>query len=248
METAFITGANKGIGFEIARNLGKRGYRVLVGARDRKRGQDAVASLSQQGYSAGMVLVDTSDLQSVNLAAELVARECPELCLLVNNAGTPGYQEALQPQKTDAADVGKAMTAPGWEFTADILELTWRTNFLGHFQLIKGLMDTLARNRGKILSVSIPTDPSPMFNAFAYQTSKASLNAMTKSLGLSFEKAGIPVEILAVAPGATSTDLNGHIQGPHVKTPEQAAEAIVGFAFDGKRHNGQVINFDGTVY
>jgi len=51
-----------------------------------------------------------------------------------------------------------------------------------------------------------------------------------------------------VTPGGTSTDLNGHIQGPHVKTPQQAADVILGFAFDGQDHNAQVINYDGTVH
>jgi len=59
---------------------------------------------------------------------------------------------------------------------------------------------------------------------------------------MAFEKQNIPVEILAVQPGAVSTDLNGHIQGSFVKTPEQAAALILGFVFDGQKRNGQVIN------
>jgi len=68
---------------------------------------------------------------------------------------------------------------------------------------------------------------------------------MTQSFGMAFEKQNIPVEILAVQPGATSTDLNGRIQGSFVKTLEQAAALILGFIFDGQNRNGQVINAGG---
>ncbi|MNF00264.1 hypothetical protein D3C80_1990670 [compost metagenome] len=70
---------------------------------------------------------------------------------------------------------------------------------------------------------------------------------MTKSWGMSFEKENIPVEIFAVMPGAVSTDLNGHMTGDFVKKPVQAAELIVSFVLDDVNHNGQVINFDGTL-
>jgi len=232
MNTALITGANKGIGFALAKDLGTRGYHILVGARDAKRGDDAVKELRCLGITADLVLIELTDLANVRQAADAVQRDFPEVNLLVNNAATPGYP----------------MRAPAWGFDAEEIERIWRTNFLGHFELIKQLMPTLAANHGKILNVSIPIEPSAVFNCFAYQTSKAPLNVMTKSLGLAFADQGVPIEILAVTPGGTSTDLNGRIAGPGVKTPEQAATAIVKFLFDGQDHNGQVINFDGKVY
>jgi len=67
-------------------------------------------------------------------------------------------------------------------------------------------------------------------------------------LGGRSHRRDVLLQILTVTPGGTSTDLNGHIQGPGVKTPEQAAAAIIGFLVDGQDHTGQVINFDGTVY
>jgi NAD(P)-dependent dehydrogenase (short-subunit alcohol dehydrogenase family) len=231
MNTVLVTGANKGIGFEIARNIGKRGYHVLVGARNEQRGLAAVEQLRAEGLSADFLQLDVVDLKSIDAAAKLVAEKYPNLNLLVNNAGIPGYP----------------MYAAGWEFDAATLEQTWRTNFLGPFELIKKLLNTLKANHGKILNVSIPIEPMPFFNAFAYQTAKAPLNVMTKSFAMVFEKENIPVEILTVTPGAVSTDLNGHIQGSFVKTPEQAAALIVGFAFDGQKRNGQVINHDGVI-
>ncbi|MCL2471182.1 MAG: SDR family NAD(P)-dependent oxidoreductase [Propionibacteriaceae bacterium] len=232
MTTAFITGANKGIGFAMAENLGARGHHILVGARDEQRGQTAVHALRAQGVVADLVVIDVSDMGSVRQAAEVVRRDYSDLGLLVNNAGTPGYP----------------MRAYGWEVDTQTLDDIWRVNFLGPFELIKQLKGVLAANNGTILNVSIPIEPAARFNTFAYQTTKAPLNVMTKSLGLAFATENIPIQILAVTPGGTSTDLNGHIQGPGVKTPEQAAAAIIGFLVDGQDHNGQVINFDGTVY
>jgi len=232
MTTVFITGGNKGIGRAIAENLGSRGYQILIGARDEGRGRKAVEELRVMGFAAQFVRIDMADLTSVDEAAAYVSKEYGDLELLINNAATPGYP----------------MHAPGWHFEASELERIWHTDFLGPFELVKSLMGVLARNHGRILNVTIPIEPSAGFNAFAYQTSKASLNVMTKSLGLSFAEEGFPIEIFAVTPGGTSTDLNGHISGPHVKTPEQAASVIVSYLFDGQYHNGQVINFDGGTW
>ena len=232
MTTAFITGANKGIGRAIAENLGARGFEVLIGARDEGRGRAAVEELRVMGMDAQFVHIDMSDLTSVDEAASYVSKEYGDCSLLINNAATPGYP----------------MRAPGWEFEAGELERIWRTNFLGSFELIRSLMGVLARHSGRVLNVSIPIEPRPEFNTFAYQTTKASLNVMTKSLGLAFAEEGFPIEIFSVTPGGTSTDLNGHIHGPYVKTPEQAASVIVDFLFDGQDHNGQVLNFDGRTW
>ena len=232
MTTAFITGANKGIGRAIAENLGGRGYQVLIGARNEERGRRAVEELRAMGLAAQVVHIDMSSLTSVDEAAAYVREEYGDLELLVNNAATPGYP----------------MHAPGWAFEARELERIWRTDFLGPFELVKSLMDVLARNHGRIVNVTIPIEPSPRFNTFAYQTSKAPLNVMTKSLGIAFAEEGFPIEIFAVTPGGTSTDLNGHIEGPYVKTPEQAASVIVDFLFDGQNHNGTVINYDSRTW
>ena len=232
MTTAFITGANKGIGRAIAENLGARGYQVLIGARDEGRGRTAVEELRVMGFDAQFVRIDMSDLTSVDAAAAYISKEYGDLELLINNAATPGYP----------------MRAPGWQFEASELERIWRTDFLGPFELVKELMGVLARNKGRILNVTIPIEPSAGFNTFAYQTSKAPLNIMTKSLGIAFAEEGFPIEIFAVTPGGTSTDLNGHIDGPYVKTPEQAASVIVGYLFDGQPHNGHVINYDGRTW
>ncbi|MFB5268343.1 SDR family NAD(P)-dependent oxidoreductase [Paenibacillus enshidis] len=228
-KTALVTGANKGIGFEIAKQLLEAGYRVLVGARDQERGETAVTALRKFG-DAELVLLDVADLESIDHAVTTIKQNYPELTLLVNNAGIPG-------------DMHKS----GWEFTVEELQATHQVDFIGPFALSKGLLPLLITNKGMIENISIPIEPHPFFNTFAYQTAKAPLNVMTKSWGMSFEKESIPVEIFAVMPGAVSTDLNGNIQGDFVKTTAQAAEVIVGFILDDENHNGQVINYDGTL-
>lgn len=229
MKTALVTGANKGIGFDIAKELLLDDYRVLVGARDEERGLAAVATLRAFG-AAELLLIDVADLDSIHAAVETIKANYDDLALLVNNAGIPG-------------DMHKV----GWEFSTQELLHTHLVDFIGPFELSKGLLPVIIANQGKILNVSIPIEPIAMFNAFAYQTAKAPLNVMTKAWGLSFTQNDVPVEIFAVMPGAVSTDLNGNIQGDFVKTKEQAAKLIIDFTRDGVNHNGQVINFDGSM-
>ncbi|WP_411346201.1 SDR family NAD(P)-dependent oxidoreductase [Paenibacillus sp. WLX1005] len=228
-KTAFVTGANKGIGYEIAKRLLEEGYRVLVGARNQERGEAAVAALQAFG-DAHLIVLDIADLQSIDRAVATITNQYPELSLLVNNAGIPG-------------DMHKV----GWEFDVEELQATHRVNFIGPFALSKGLLPLLIANKGTIQNISIPIEPLPYFNTFAYTTSKAPLNVMTKSWGMSFEKENLPVTIFAVMPGGVTTDLNGNMTGDFMKTPAQAAQLIVGFLLDGENHNGQVINYDGTL-
>lgn len=228
-QTAFVTGANKGIGFEIAKHLLEAGYRVLVGARDRERGEKAVHDLRAFG-DAHLIVLNMADLDSVDQAVQTITVDYPELSLLVNNAGIPG-------------DMHKV----GWEFTVEELQATYQVNFIGPFALSKGLLPLLIANQGTIQNISIPLEPIPQFNPFAYTASKAPINIMTKSWGMNFAKENIPVEIFAVMPGGVTTDLNGNMTGDFMKTPAQAAKLITGFVLDDENHNGQVINYDGTL-
>lgn len=232
MKTAFVTGSNKGIGFEISKKLLKEGYHVLVGARDEARGQKAIIELAKYGH-VDLIRIDISDSKSINEAVERVNNEFKDLNLLVNNAGIPG----------------ELLKGHDWDFTRNELLETYTVDFLGPFDLSKGLLPLLIENHGKIVNVTIPIEPFyfPNMNFFAYQTGKAPLNVMTKSWGINFDKMNLPVQIFAVMPGAVSTDLNNHITGEGVKTPEKAAEWIVGLALDEINHNGQVINNDGRL-
>ena len=232
---ALVTGANKGIGLEIARELGKRGYVIMLGARDEKRGNDAVSSLTAQGITASFIRIDLDDFDSLHEAAKSVKN----LDILVNNAGIPGNI------KTDKSDLDMSKSA--FAYTTDDLRRTMEVNFFGTHELINVLLPNLTKE-AKIVNVTIPVSGNHFWQPLAYITSKAAQNVMTQAYGVEFEKTGGMRQIFGVMPGAVATDLNGIKVGDHggrVKSAEDAGKLIVGFMFDGKNHNGHLINFDG---
>lgn len=226
----FITGSNKGIGKQIAREMGKNGWSVLIGARDEHRGLEAVRELKKEGIEAGYLNIDLKNQKTISAAAGTVKSEHPDLAMLINNAAIPGD-----------------MRKPGYEFTTDELREVMETNFFGPFELTRQLLPTLEANNGRIVNISIPIGAIDFFNPFAYKTSKAPLNVMTQSMAQSFRQRDKPLEIFAVMPGATTTDLNGNSTGEHFKTAEEAGRLIAGVILDGKNHNGEVINENGAV-
>ncbi|MFP8048516.1 SDR family NAD(P)-dependent oxidoreductase [Weissella confusa] len=228
-KTALVTGANKGIGYAIATQLIQKGYTVLVGARDAERGAAAVSDLQAFG-NAELLLVDVANLDSIHEAVANINANYDGLDLLINNAGISGDMERT-----------------AWEFEAQELLDIYKVDFIGPYELTKGLLPVLQKNNGTIINVSTPIEPGKWWHPLGYMAAKAPLNVMTKDFGLEFEQQGMPVEIFAVMPGAVSTDLNGHIQGDFVRTTENAAELILSFFFDDQNHNGQVINEDGSV-
>ena len=233
---ALVTGANKGIGFEIARELGKNGYEILLGARDESRGAQAVEALKKEGITASFIKIDLNDFDSLHAAAGKVGT----LDLLVNNAGIPGN---LKTQRSNL-DMGKSPFA----YTTEELRQTMEVNFFGTHELIKSLMASLAED-AKIVNVTIPVSGNRYWQPLAYKTSKAAQNAMTMVFGVEFAKTGSKRQIFGVMPGATGTDLNGETAGAHggmYKSARDAGKLIAGFALDGKNHNGHVLNWDGT--
>lgn len=230
---ALVTGANKGIGFAIAQELGQKGYEVFVGARDEVRGQAAVNQLTSKGIQAKLIKIDLNDFSSLKEAGKVI----DQLDLLVNNAGIPGN---IASEKS-ARDMSKS----AFDYTTNDLKETLAVNFLGTHELIKCLLPKLSKE-GKILNVTVPVSGNQYWQPLAYITSKAALNVMTMAFGNQFIKEGSQRQIFGVMPGAVATDLNGATANEHVKTPEAAAHNIIHFLFDGKNHNGQIVNHDGT--
>lgn len=229
VKTALVTGANKGIGYAIAQQLLEQGYTVLVGARDAGRGEAAVRELQAFG-NAELLLVDVADLDSIHAAVASITANYDGLDLLVNNAGISGD-----------------MDRTAWEYeTQELLDI-YKVDFIGPYELTKGLLPVLQKNSGTIINISTPIEPGKWWHPLGYMAGKAPLNVMTKDFGLEFEQQNMPIEIFAVMPGAVSTDLNGHIEGDFVRTTDNAAELILSFFFDDQNHNGQVINEDGSV-
>ncbi|MCZ1267821.1 MULTISPECIES: SDR family NAD(P)-dependent oxidoreductase [Paenibacillus] len=231
-KTAFVTGANKGIGFEIVKQLGQAGWRVILGARSAERGEAAVAELNSEGLDIDFVQIDMSDLESIKRAAITIIKDYPDLKLLINNAGMPG---AFSRSFTDTKE--------------EDLRNAFEVNFFGTFRLNQHLFPLIKDNEGTIVNVS--TDMASLdhmqnagfaLNAFDYNSSKTANNAMTVSMAYELKRSR--AQVFAVTPGFTSTDLNGNAEGG--KSKEEAAAIIVGYATDGKHHNGEFLNEQGV--
>jgi NAD(P)-dependent dehydrogenase (short-subunit alcohol dehydrogenase family) len=224
-----VTGANKGIGFETARQLGVLGWTVLLGARDETRGQNAVAKLKAEGIDAQWIKIDYNDVETIQLAAQAVADNHADLKVLINNVGIPGD-----------------MRKPGYEFELSELREVIDVNFYGNFAMIKAFYPILAKNNGRILNLTIPIGSNERWHPFTYTTSKAALNVMIQSLAISFEQGNIPVEIFGVMPGGVTTDLNGNSTGPYMKTVVEGGKVVVDLLTDGKNYQGQIIDERGV--
>ena len=224
-KTVFVTGANKGIGYGIAKHLGLSGWRVVLGARDEKRAEKAIEELRALGIDvAGWVSVELSDLDNIEKAAKTIATEYPELSLLVNNAGIPG-------------DMSQTSYATDMKHIKDTLDV----NFIGTFALTKALIPVIEKNQGRIVNVTVPSEISPYWHPLAYVASKAAQNAMMGVMAVEFEQNNVPVEIFSVHPGPTTTDLNGNMALPGFHDIETVGQKMAELINDGKNHQGEFI-------
>lgn len=225
MKKVLVTGANKGIGFEIARHLGKSGWQVIMGARSQERAEAAIRQLKAEGIeTAGWQHVDLSDNESLEISAAEIGRKHPDLSLLINNAGIPGDMEVMSYEAS----------------LADITQ-TVQVNYIGTFCLTKALLPLLTKNKGRIVNITVPTEVSPYWHPMAYVASKAAQNVMTSIMAMEFEKKQIPVEIFDIHPGATCTDLNNHYSGPGSHQPDVIGEKVAAIINDDQRHQGELL-------
>lgn len=225
MKKVLVTGANKGIGFEIARHLGKSGWQVIMGARSQERAEAAIRQLKAEGIeTAGWQHVDLSDNESLEISAAEIGRKHSDLSLLINNAGIPGDMEVMS-YEADLADVTQ----------------TVQVNYIGTFCLTKALLPLLTKNKGRIVNITVPTEVSPYWHPMAYVASKAAQNVMTSIMAMEFEKKQIPVEIFDIHPGATCTDLNNHYSGPGSHQPDVIGEKVAAIINDDQRHQGEFL-------
>ena len=224
-KTAFITGANKGIGFGIAKHLGLSGWRIIIGARNQERAEKAIRELTALGIDVpGWVNVELADLASVENAARELNDKHPELSLLVNNAGIPGDM-GVDSLHTELSDIRE---------TLDV-------NFVGTFALTKLLMSLLAKNNGRIVNVTVPSEISPYWHPLAYVTSKAAQNAMMGVMAIEFQQHNTPLEIFSVHPGPTTTDLNGNMSLPGFHDIDTVGEKMAELINDGQSHQGEFV-------
>ena len=197
---ALVTGANRGIGFEIARQLGHLGFTVLVGARDPARGADAVRRLAADGVDGEVVALDVTRESSIAAAAASVARRHGRLDVLVNNAGV-ALDRGLRPSEVPPA----------------VLRATYETNVFGPVAVIQAFLPLLRRApAARIVNVSselasLAQNQNPDFEfahvkLLAYNSSKTALNAVT--VQFAHELRDTPIKVNAADPGYTATDFN----------------------------------------
>ena len=224
-KVALVTGANKGIGFGIAKHLGLNGWKVVIGARNQERAGKAIEELRKAGADVlGWVHIELTDLDDISQAAKEVSESYPCLTLLVNNAGIPGDM-SVDSLHTETDDIRK---------TLDV-------NFIGTFALTKALQPLLAQNEGRIVNITVPSAISPYWHPLAYVTSKAAQNAMMGVMAMEFQQQGTPVEIFSVHPGPTTTDLNGNMSLPGFHDIETVGKKTAELINDGCNHQGEFI-------
>ncbi len=224
-EVALVTGANQGIGLQIAKDLASYGFTVLVGSRNLERGEAAAKAV---GGNAHALQLDVTDQASITAAADRVRGEFGRLDVLVNNAAIsntglrPGMTIEEYAQSTRPSNV-----------SLDEVRAVWETNVFGVLAVYQAMLPLLrAAPHARIVNVSsgvgsltANSDPAfPYRGIFGpvYPASKTALNAMTVAMAIELEPTGIKVN--AVSPGYTKTNLNNYSGTETVE--EGAAEAV----------------------
>lgn len=227
---ALVTGANKGIGLQIATDLAGHGLTVLVGSRDLERGQTAAQSV---GADARAVQLDVTDQASIAAAAKRIRDEFGRLDVLVNNAGI-GHAGAPGRPLKEIAQSGRPSVA-----SLDEVRAVFETNVFGVIAVTQAMLPLLLEApAGRIVNVSSasgsltmsadPGNPRRALFGAVYSPSKTALNAITLAFAVELEPTGIKVN--AAAPGFTATDFN-NFEG--TRTVQQAAREPVRLALLG---------------
>jgi NAD(P)-dependent dehydrogenase (short-subunit alcohol dehydrogenase family) len=237
MRSVFITGANQGIGFQTARQLGELGYFVYLGSRDRTKGSEAVKELEGQGIkNVALIDIDVTSIDSIKQARRHLEAKTEVLDVLINNAGISGKQ----PQNISSVEM-------------ENLQRVFATNFFGAVQITQQFIPLLKRSNQPVIvnvssemgSLAVQSNTSnPNRGLYdAYSCSKAALNGFTVMLANQFKDT--PFRINSVTPGYTATNLN---QYKGAKTAEEGASVIVKYAtLDSSGPTGKFFNKDGEV-
>ncbi len=200
---AFVTGANKGLGFQTSKVLAESGIKVLMGARNVERGTAAVQELKNEGLDVELLQLDVSKPESIKKAVAEINTNYDKLDIKVNNAGIIHKDESWQ-QNTSP-------TVP-----SRVLKETFETNFFGLIDLTQQLLPLIKKSSaGNIVNVSsilgslnVGNDPNSMYyvaKPFAYNASKAALNSFTIHLAAALKEDHITVN--SAHPGWVKTDL-----------------------------------------
>ena len=201
---ALITGANRGIGLQTAKDLGSDGVILLLGARDVAKGEAAAAGMRQKGFEAEAVHLDVTHPGTHGKVYDFIDQNFGRLDILINNAGVflESFSSPVQPSA----------------LSLEVLRKTFETNFFGTVALTKKLLPLIRRSQaGRIVNVSsimgslaLHADRlSPVYHSsvFAYNTSKAALNSFT--LHLAYELRDTSIKVNSAHPGWVKTEMGG---------------------------------------
>lgn len=216
MKTALITGANKSIGFETARQLLQQGYYVYVGSRDIKKGEEAVSRLKLEGLNnVAPIEIDVDNIESIQAARTQLSKKINVLDVLINNAGISGAMHTAL------------------ETDINVFRQVFETNFFGVITVTQTFIDLLKQSPAPRIvnvtsglgSLTLHSDPNWKYYGVkpaGYVSSKAALNAYT--ILLANNLLNTPFKVNAVDPGYTATDFNHH-SGPGT-VPDAAARVV----------------------
>ncbi|MCX6148003.1 MAG: SDR family NAD(P)-dependent oxidoreductase [Candidatus Kapabacteria bacterium] len=209
-KTVLITGANKGIGFETALQLGKLGYHIILSARDESKLEIAVDLLKTQGINLTSLQMDVSDLESIKSAFQEISTKFDKIDVIINNAGI------LLDRDGEFLDI-----------SSQTFEKTLQTNAIGPFYIVQTFLPLLQKGN-KIINVS--SDGGQILNGIstwapAYCISKTTLNTITLQLASALKIKGISVN--AMSPGWVRSDMGGVSAS---RTLSEGADTIVWLA------------------
>ncbi len=235
---ALITGANKGIGLETARQLGQQDITVLVGARDEAKGNQAAEELRKAGLDAHGIVIDVNNADSIQKAAARIERDYGRLDILVNNAGVMIDDQKKKPS----------------EQSLDVWRKTFETNLFGLIATTQALLPLLRKSAGgRIVNLSSilgsinlhATPGSPIYDMKlpAYNVSKSAVNAYT--VQLAYELKDTTIKVNAAHPGWVKTDMGG--EGATMDIPDGAKTSVALATIGADGPNGAYMHMGETL-
>ena len=212
---ALVTGGNRGIGLEIARQLAATGVQVIIGSRDIAKGEAASAQLGGAAKNVSAVALDVTSIDSIQSGLSVIEKQHGSIGILVNNAGV-------------LIDGPGGFSSSLFEMTDETARLTWETNVLGPTHLIQAVVTGMrSRGYGRVVNVSSRAGQLAEMGAGfpAYRMSKVALNALTRNVAA--EVGAGNVKINCMCPGWCRTDMGGQ-EAP--RTPAEGAATAVWLA------------------